>query len=127
MPKADPEGSATPTAVNPPVPTTVDEKPAEDPVPVVSKADSPTLVAQVNGSAPVVKRENRKSESEKEDRDKEKRPRSRLVDVFISYIYFLLLCICFMKIVKFKFFPQWTYTIQNKVSFQIMGKRQAAV
>ncbi|XP_043481913.1 RNA-binding protein 26 [Leptopilina heterotoma] len=77
VPKADPEGSATPTAVNPPVPPTVDEKPAEDPVPVVPKADSPTLVAQVNGSAPVVKRENRKSESEKEDRDKEKRPRSR--------------------------------------------------
>lgn len=89
VPKADAEGSATPTAVNPPVLAT-DEKPAEELVPVVSKAESPTLVAQINGSAPVVKRESRKSESEKEERDKEKRPRSRFVYIVILYSFLSL-------------------------------------
>lgn len=70
------EGSATPIGVNPLI-QPADEKPTDDLVPIILKAESPTLAAQVNGSGPCVKLESRKSESEKEDRDKEKRPRSR--------------------------------------------------
>lgn len=81
------EGSATPIGVNPLI-QPADEKPTDDLVPIILKAESPTLAAQVNGSGPCVKLESRKSESEKEDRDKEKRPRSRFV--FICQIYSIL-------------------------------------
>ncbi|XP_020299907.1 RNA-binding protein 26 isoform X2 [Pseudomyrmex gracilis] len=76
--KTDPDGGGgTPPGTNPPAPvvSSSTEKIMDTTIPLVPLISNPAPL-QINGSAPVIKREARKSDSDK-DKEKEKRSRSR--------------------------------------------------
>lgn len=79
--KSDPDGGGgTPPGTNPPAPvvSSSTEKIIDTTIPLVPLISNPPAPLQINGSAPVIKRETRKSDSDK-DKEKEKRSRSRYI------------------------------------------------